>query len=353
MKKVDYIIVGCGLAGIAFCEQLRAHNKSFLVFDDASQQSSSVAVGLYNPVVLKRFTKVWKAKELLSLALPRYKALEDFLKIKLDYKIPVYRKFSSIEEQNQWFSAADKPSLVNYLSIDIITNSNPKINAPYGFGEVLQTGRIDTNALVVNYRNYLDECSMLKREQFDFNELVFHDDFAGYKDMTAKHIVFAEGFGVVNNPYFKELPLNVAKGELIIIKSLGLKIDFILKSSVFMVPLGNNLYSVGATYNWEDQTNAITEEGRKELENKLKTIISCKYEVIGQVAGIRPTVKDRRPLVGVHSKYKNLFVLNGLGTRGVLNAPYVAEQLFDFIENNVPLDKEIDIRRFSSLLEEG
>jgi hypothetical protein len=308
---------------------------------------------LYNPVVLKRFTEVWKAKELLNRALPRYKALEELLKIKLDYKLPVYRKFSSIEEQNQWFTAADKPSLESYLSNQIVKNSNPKINAPFGFGEVLQTGRIDTNTLLFNYRNYLKKGNFLKKEQFDYNELVFYKDSVEYKDIIAKHIVFAEGYGVVNNPYFKELPLKVAKGELITIKAPELKINFILKSSVFIVPLGNNLYSVGATYNWEDQSKAITAKGREELENKLKTIISCEYEVIDQVAGIRPTVIDRRPLVGKHLKHKNLFVLNGLGTRGVMIAPYVAEQLYNFIELNTPLDKEIDINRFTSLLEEG
>jgi glycine oxidase len=62
MKELDYIIVGCGLAGVSFCEELRAHGKSFVVFDDQSQQSSIVAAGLYNPVILKRFTAVWKAK---------------------------------------------------------------------------------------------------------------------------------------------------------------------------------------------------------------------------------------------------------------------------------------------------
>lgn len=353
MEQVDYIIVGCGLAGIAFCEQLRAHNKSFLVYEDASQHSSSVAVGLYNPVVLKRFTEAWKAKELLNRALPSYKALEELLKIKLDHKLPVYRKFSSFEEQNQWFSAADKPSLESFLSIHIKKSSNPKIKAPFGFGEVLQTGRIDTAKLVKYYRKFLNDHDLLTQESFNYKTLEINNDLVEYKDFKAKQIVFAEGFGVVNNPYFKELPLNVAKGEIITIKAPELKIDFILKSSVFIVPLGNDLYSVGATYNWEDQTNTITEEGRKELEIKLKTIISCEYEVIDQVAGIRPTVVDRRPLVGVHSKYKNLFVLNGLGTRGVMNAPYVAGQLYSFIENNVPLDKEIDIKRFSSLLEEG
>ena len=139
--QVDYIIVGCGLAGISFCEQLRAHNKSFVVFDDKSQQSSTVAGGLYNPVVLKRFTPVWKSKEQLQMALQMYHHLETEFNVKLDYKIPVYSKFSSLEEQNDWFSASDKPLLSEYLSTNLIKNTNTYINAPFGFGEVLQTGQ--------------------------------------------------------------------------------------------------------------------------------------------------------------------------------------------------------------------
>ena len=69
---------------------------------------------------------------------------------------------------------------------------------------------------------------------------------------------------------------------------------------------------------------------------------------MNHVAGIRPTVKDRRPLVGQHEKYSNLYILNGLGTRGVMIAPYVAEKLFNFIEKGEDLDKEIDVNRFKS-----
>ena len=88
-------------------------------------------------------------------------------------------------------------------------------------------------------------------------------------------------------------------------------------------------------------------KAKEELLRKLGRLISCPFKVIDQVAGIRPTVKDRRPLVGSHSTFSNLHVLNGLGTRGVMIGPYVAKQFFDFIENKMPLEKEIDIKRFS------
>ena len=44
--KVDYIIVGLGLAGLAFVEELIQANKSFIVFEDDSQTSSLVAGGV-------------------------------------------------------------------------------------------------------------------------------------------------------------------------------------------------------------------------------------------------------------------------------------------------------------------
>jgi len=348
MKEVDYIIVGCGLAGMAFCEQLRNHNKSFLVFDDVLHRSSSVTVGMYNPVVLKRFTAAWKAKQLLQMALPKYKALEELLGVKFIQSIPVYRKFASIEEQNLWFSAADKQALESFLSTHIIQNSFPKVKAPYGFGEVLQTGRIETGKLINHYQKFLEKQGLLIPEPFNHEMLLVKDDMVDYKDVTSKYIVFAEGCGMSKNPYFNNLPLNPLKGEIIIIKAPDLKIDVVVKASVFVAPAEGDLYAVGATYNWTDKTSNPTEQGKEELINKVKSIIDCDFEVVSQVAGLRPTMIDRRPLVGVHPKHKNLYVLNGLGTRGIMAAPFVAEQLYNFIENNALLDKEIDISRFYS-----
>ncbi len=334
------------MAGIAFCEQLKKHKNSFLVFDNNSQLSSAVAGGLYNPVVLKRFTPVWKSKEQLELALPMYLNIEKELNIKLDYKIPVYRRFTSIEEQNNWFAASDKFGLSKWLSTKIKKNDNPNIDAEFGFGEVLETGRIDSPLLIKRYKQYLKEKNIFFSEKFDYNKVVVDNNSITYKNIEAKNIVFAEGFGVKQNPFFNHLPLKEAKGELVIIETQELKIDYVLKSSVFLIPLGEDKYIVGATYNWKDKTNNVTQEAKEELLNKLKTFLKCEFKVVDQVAGIRPTVIDRRPMVGVHNKKDNMFVLNGLGTRGVMIAPYIAKQLYDYIEKDEILEQEIDIKRF-------
>ena len=345
--KVDYIIVGCGLAGIAFCEQLRKNHRSFVVFDNNSQVSSSVAGGLYNPVILKRFTPVWKSEIQMKTSIPMYLDIERRLGVRLDYKIPVLRLFKSIEEQNNWFTASDKLGLSPWLSTSIIKNSNAFIDAEFGFGEVLETGRIDTPLLIQSYRQDLNSKSLLVSEAFNYSTLDHNNELITYNSIEAKNIVFAEGYGISKNPFFNYLPLKGTKGELLIIHAPKLKIDFVLKSSVFVIPIGEDSYIIGATYNREDKTNDPTNLGKEELLTKLETFLNCEFEVIDHVAGIRPTVSDRRPLIGIHKEYKNMFLLNGLGTRGVMIAPYVAKQLFDFIENGQLLDKEVNIERFA------
>ena len=348
MTEVDYIVVGCGLAGVAFCEQLRKADQSFVVFDDDSQKSSSVAAGIYNPVVLKRFTQVWKAKAQLELAMPYYHDLENLLEVKLNHKLNVYRKFASIEEQNEWFVASDKPVLCDFMHSEILKNDQKELIAPYGFGKVLHSGRIDTRLLMERYRLFLKSTHRLKEERFQYDLLSPVNDGVVYASIKAKHIVFTEGFGLKENPLLPNSPIVGLKGEMLIVKAPTLKLEVILKSSVFVVPLGEDLYWVGATYEHQDKTHNISEAAKVQLVLKLKTLLNCEFEVVQQVAGIRPTTKDRRPLVGSHPSMANVYILNGMGTRGVMISPYVAQQLYDYIEYQTDLDPEINLKRFKA-----
>jgi glycine/D-amino acid oxidase-like deaminating enzyme len=344
--KVDYFVVGLGLAGLAFVEELIEANKTFVVFEDNSQTSSLVAGGVYNPVILKRFTPVWNGAQQIKAAIPFYKRLEEKLKQSFDIQFKTRKVFKSIEDQNNWFTASDKPQLSQFMNTTIIRENIPGVIADFGFGELNKTGRINTEKLLIAYRNYLKQEFVFKEEKFNHPELDVTGDMLSYRGLEANRIVFCEGFGIKQNPFFSHLPLNEAKGELITIHAPELDIDFLLKSAVFVLPLGNNYYKVGATFNWIDKTSNPTEEGKKELVEKLQKVITVPYTIVNQTAGVRPTVKDRRPMVGIHPENPKLAVLNGLGTRGVMIAPTVAKNLFNHIEFGGTIDNEIDIKRF-------
>lgn len=342
---IDYLIVGSGLAGISFSEVALQHHKSIFVFDNNSQPSSKVAGGLYNPVVLKRFSEVWKAKEQIDFAFPFYHNIQSRLNVVFDYELPILRKLFSIEEQNNWFQAADKLNLAPFLDPKLSNSKYEAIDSPFHYGKVNHTGYLEISTLIEAYTKYLKSLNCYSSDAFDYDEIQFLDKGIQYKDIHAKNIIFAEGFGLHANPFFNDLPLDGTKGELLIIKAPNLQLDVVIKSSVFILPIGNDLYKVGATYDWKDKTNNPTEEGKKELVDKLAELISCDYVIVDHFAGVRPTVKDRRPLVGTHPLQSQLHVLNGLGTRGVMLGPYLANQLFQHIESAVPLEKEINIDR--------
>ncbi|MTG98107.1 MULTISPECIES: NAD(P)/FAD-dependent oxidoreductase [Myroides] len=343
---VDYIVVGTGLAGICFTEKLISEGKSFKVIDNEGRSSSWIAGGMYNPVVLKRFTEVWKIDEQLDIALPFYQGLEKKLGIQFLYPMPLFRRLLSVEEQNNWFHAADKPNLERYLAPKLSRMDINGVEAPFGYGEVKYTGYLETHDLITNYRNYLHEKDCYLKESFDFDQLTYSSECVTYKGIQARHIVFAEGYGLLNNPFFKELPLDGTKGELMLVKIPDLKIDFMLKANVFIIPIGNDIYKVGATYNWEDKSDDPTQEAKEELIQGLKDIIDLDFEIVLHTAGVRPTVKDRRPLLGRSLESDRIHVLNGLGTRGVLLGPFVASKLFNNIENGEPLDEHLSIHRY-------
>ncbi|MCH4824426.1 FAD-binding oxidoreductase [Gramella lutea] len=344
---LDYIIVGLGLSGLAISEELDRRSKDFVVFEDNSQSSSYVAGGIFNPVILKRFTPAWNAAEQMKVAIPFYKALEKKLGVEIIYNWNIYRRFHSFEEQNDWFIASDNPKLSAFLDPELKKNTNSNLIAEYSLGKVLNTGYIDTEKLLDNYRGHIEQQGRLKLEKFEYADLKVYSDHFEYNGISSKNIIFCEGFGLKKNPFFNYLPLRGNKGEYIVIHAPDLKLDFAVKSSVFLIPLGNDYYKAGATYDHQDKTAEPTEKAKNKLISALKELIKCDFEVVDQIAGIRPAVSDRRPLVGSHPELDNIYCCNGFGSRGVLISPNISRMLIGHIEDGDALDSEVNLERFT------
>lgn len=349
----DYLVVGLGLAGIAFCEMLEHTGKSFRVIDADGPKASEVAGGIYNPVVLKRINKAWKAEDQLPLVTSFYDGLQAKLRLRLHHSASVFRRFATAEEQNLWLEASDTPSLNPYLLPQIHTNENPGLNALFGFGEVRGSGRVDTHTLLHGYAEYLHAKGLLIRDRLEFSQLELGEGYVAYGGLKAARIVFATGTGLLHNPFFNYLPLQGNKGEYLEILSPALNEQHIVKAAVFLIPTGGHRYLAGATYDWKDKDPTPTPAAKKYLLEKLDELLLCPYEVSGQVAGIRPTVPDRRPLLGQHPVIKNMYVINGFGSRGVMLAPYAAHRLFNAIEYGEPLDHDMDISRYENRYASG
>jgi len=324
---IDCIVVGFGIAGVSVTAHLEALGKKVCVVDGSSVKASIVAGGMYNPVILKRFSLAWNADIQLTYAKSFYNDLENKLNVNLDTSFDIYRKFNSVKEQNTWFSKLDNPVLSKYMCPSVLDSPSKVIEGDFGFGKLKSTGRIEVAQLIENYMNRLIKEDSFINEDFNFDELVVNDNDVIYKNIKAKSIVFCEGYRLLKNPFFKDLPLIGNKGSYLIIECESLKLQDVLKSHFFLIPLGNNKYKFGATYEHHFKGLDHDLETKKQLIKEFEKLTDAPYKVIDQLTGVRPTVIDRRPLVGQHNKHKSLYVCNGMGTRGIILAPTAGKLL--------------------------
>jgi glycine oxidase len=122
----------------------------------------------------------------------------------------------------------------------------------------------------------------------------------------------------------------------------------ILNRNGFVLPLGEKLYRVGATYAWKEINNFPTSEGFEQLIAIADNMLNIPFEVLEHDAGVRPASNDRRPVLGKHPLHDQLVVFNGLGSKGVLLAPYFAQHLAAHLYENHALMPEVDMNRYQS-----
>lgn len=344
MKKVDYIVVGLGIAGIAFCEQLRRNKKRFVVYTDARKGATANSGGILNPTNLKYFTAVHRSSEFYPSAVSFYREFAGNSKSFFTHK-PIYRIFSETYELNNWLVATDKKRTKEFLSSELIKNHNPAVNAPLGFGEVTTAWQIDVKRLLKNYSENLRANNELIVEEFHYQNLEIKNDTVVYKEFSADKIVFCDGISALQNPLFPGNKLRGNMGEYVIVKAPELKLDKILKGPHYIIPIGEDHYKVGATFNPGMLLAGSTADGIEEILGKLRTMINCDFEIVDQTTGVRPVAADRKPLVGSLTHVTHCGFLNGLGSRGFLMAPMLGEMLFNHLEKNSPVSSEFDINR--------
>ena len=340
MKKVDYIIVGDGYAALFFAHQLIKNNKSFYLFSEGKKSASFVSAGIINPAVLKRFTTFWLAQEQIDSLKKTLSEIEGYTHKNYLIEKPILRVFHDEKEKELWLKKSNE---ISFLSNDFIKINS--IKNPFGCGKVNHSARLNVRDFFTDLINFLEQNSHLIKEKFDYN--LVKTENSTYKNIQFKNIIFAEGMAVKENPYFSEIPVEANKGHHLEVKlSEKIEDDFTIKKKHFIFPLNENTYYYGGTYDREQIHHKIDNSAVEKLINALAEFYPNDFEVTQVKFGFRPTVKDRRPIVGAHSEFKNFYVFNGLGARGILNGNYFAINLYNHLENGEEIHPEVDLKRF-------
>lgn len=345
-RQIDFLIVGGGIAGRLIQLELESRGQSTLVYDQANNnRSSAVAAGLANPLVGKYFTVGWRVPEFFSDLRSFYEDIENRLDASFFRPCEMKRIIATPGEQNIWLSKQSKPkyeAICSFAHEDITGMATP-----YGVISVHQGGELKTE-------DFMNACAA-KLPTMDevFNHRELDLDTSRYGDISFKGIVFSEGYEVINNPLFRDLvKLIPTKGELLEIET---DLDFrgeIYLGGVFIQHRHNKVWRVGSTYARDDLSLNPTEEKKQDMVTKLDRVIRVPYRVIKHLTGTRPATSDRRPLLGVHPKYPNAYIFNGMGSKAVSMAPVLSQEMVDFMLSRSPILPEANITRFDEKMDQ-
>ncbi len=346
----DFLIIGQGLAGTTLAYFLKAAGSRVILLDDAQPGAATrVAAGIINPVTGRNFVKSWRIDDLLPFAIHHYRILQDQIGLPILRECSIVRALHSIEEENLWLERCADPGYQKYLSDQpVLEGLPPWVQPAHSFGEIRGGAQVEVGLLVEAMRRQWLEEGMLVSSTVDYQKLVVSNEGVRYEDIEARQAIFCDGRWGKSNPWFNFLPLRGDKGEVLQVKFHDdIPLSHILKHHLFIVPRGDNTYWIGANYASRYLDDLPSDQGKIWLEQNLKRSVNCPFEVLEHTAAIRPTVSDRRPLLGQHPEYSRLFIFNGLGTKGTSLAPYWANHMCTWLSGLGALDPEVDIQRFA------
>lgn len=347
----DYLIIGHGIGGLSIAWHLEQAGKTFHIVGDASAPSSSrVAAGILNPLTGRKLVKTWLADDLFPYAQTFYTDLENRLGEQFFYPLSVYRPYRSIEEQNTYLAQSGDPALAKYIGPgDCQDKLASYVNMSHGGLEVTGAGWVDIPKLLDKSKAHMTETGQYIEARFDFHDLNLSNDVVQWKGVKYGKLILCQGYAALDNPVFDWLPFTPVKGQVLEV-AVDHKLEpDVVNQGIFVLPITENNAKVGATYSWDPLDWNTTTAATEELDSKLKLLFKVPYKITGATAGIRPSVKDRRPLIGIHPVRENVCIFNGLGTKGVTLAPFFANQFVQHLENKKELNPLVNIQRYFSL----
>lgn len=348
MTHFDTIILGQGLAGTTLAWALQAVGVRVLVVDrDEAVTSSRIAAGLITPITGQRLAMSWRFDELWPVAVGFYQQIEAVTKSSFFRTGPMVRLILHAEERLK-FAKKQDPAFRRFVAHPV-----PLVNAdwfaePYGGFEMAPSARLDVATYLDASRRYFQTPGLYCQA-----DVQIPDDIALSADgvviprlgVAATRLVFCQGFGGVNNPWFANVRFRAVKGEILTLRIPELNEPrTINRHGTWLTPLGNGLFRAGATYDRANLDQVPTTAGREAILTQIRQFVRLPVEVIAHDAAVRPIVPSNRPVIGLHAKHPQLAYFNGLGSKGSLSAPFFAMQLANHLVNGTAIEREVDLR---------
>ncbi len=368
-KIYDFTIIGQGLAGSLLAYELLKLNKTVLVIDDNHKSSSSsVAAGIINPITGMRFVKTSHVDILLPAALTLYQKLEKTLKIPLLHQSRMIRLLQNMKEAKQLEKRRQDPKYHPWLGQYHPATTLPEFNDEFGSIDQLQSAWLDVPQCLNAIRLWLQSCDTpytrylpgtlndanIKKIESNQGPLIhlqaLHNDHQ--QPINTRCLIYCRGYKDQFNHYFKWLPFQCAKGEILSLRANKALPAMLVNFGQWVIPIDPFTIKTGASWDRDILNQEVTVNARIKLLDKIKSLYNIpglEFEVIDQQAGVRPCTKQRTPFIGSHPEFDSIKIFNGFGAKGSLLIPYYATEFAKQL-CHTPADKhflfeDCDIKR--------
>lgn len=326
--RAPLLIVGQGLAGTVLGHACERAGIEFEIVDAGHVGAASrVGAGIINPITGQRIVKSPGIDALRAPALRIYRDLESVLGAALVREMRVRRVFRDEAERRVFAEKAARGELAPYAKAD---GGGSDAGGFWIEGAV----RIDTAALIAAARARWVRAGILREER-----VVLAEALVRYETVIA--CTGADEAGAWGGVRCVR-----ASGHILRIAVAGLAPDVILNGGHWVLPTEPGEARVGATYVRDGAGDAA--EALAELERSAAALLrSARFSVLAQESGRRVTTADRLPITGRDPAERRLGILNGLGSKGTLLAPWLAEQWVRHLKDGTPFEPGVAVGRFA------
>lgn len=325
--------------------RLLEKGQRLLVVDrDEPNTSSKVAAGLVTPLAGSRFALSESLATRLDHARGFYWKHEEASGKTFFHHRRIARLFQSETERATWTARLENEGERYTRFYDTLKIDPLRFHAPFGGFEMKEGGWLDVPAFLEHTRQMLLERAAYAIGRVKSEEIVVLDGGIRWKNIHADRVIFCEGWRGNRNHFFDWVPMNGALGDILDLNIPELEDEHrIVSRGGWLLPLGGGRFRVGSNYRHHFSSEAPDEVGRTEILEKLARITPAACDILGHRAAVRPVIRRSQVFMGSHPSHRRIAFFNGLGSKGVLNAPWYAAQLANHLLEGTPLPPDADL----------
>lgn len=328
------MVVGQGLSGSLTALALLDRGCRVNVVDAAGEDAASrVTGGLATPLAGPRLTFPAAGSRGVDYSWQRYRELERRFERPILNRYTLLHNIFRRDEIAQYRKRITQQPYRHWLGDFHQPGGNDGILAdPLGSFEI-HGGHLNAPALLEATAHFLRDRGALQREQLDPRELSISGDGVRWREQLFDTVIFCDGPGARDNPWLQDVEITTIPGEVLTLTFSEPLAPYIFHAAgAWLAPLSKYEAKLGSTYGQANTPAQISSAARQSLLTQLPRLLARppEYTVSDHRAGLRPATPSKKPVLG-QLPGQPIALLNGLGSRAVLQAPYLAEALAEHL----------------------